>query len=196
MSIRRKLATSCVVALFGTAIAACSVDGQVPTTVTPEEFFAARVNGHTELQDFHTHANDRDQLKVSMGQPLSESCETTEVETTCQIEWDGILVSYTDMGGSLGQDLGLFRLTLTGPAASLDYGGTTIRVGDPISQLQQIFPEAYQNRGDNCPAHPASVNPCRHAVVINDGNGVNGMQFQYNPSTLAIEEIRWHRNII
>ncbi|MDT8370305.1 MAG: hypothetical protein RQ745_13945 [Longimicrobiales bacterium] len=191
MNIRLNFANSFLVALLLTVTTACTANAQVPQQVTEAEFFAARVNGHTPLQDFNTHADNRDPLKATMGQPTAEVCETTAISTDCTVNWNGVEVAYTDIAG----DLEVATLKLTTPAEFLDYGGTTIRVGDPISRLQQIFPEAYQNRGDNCPAHPASVHPCSHAAIVKDG-GISGMHFRYNPSTLVIEEIKWHRNII
>lgn len=193
---QRSSPVSCAIVLFLTATAACAVDGQVPQQVTAAEFFAAEVNGHTDLRDFQTHADHREPLKVTMGQPTRETCDTTWVATTCAIEWDGISVFYTNQGGDVGQDLGLSTLTLTNPSAFLDYGGTTIRVGDPISRLQQIFPEAYRDRGNNCPP-PPGYPPCRHAALVHiHDDGVNSMSFTYDPSTLSIEKIMWFRNII
>ncbi|MDT8370306.1 MAG: hypothetical protein RQ745_13950 [Longimicrobiales bacterium] len=176
------------------ATTACTANAQVPQQVTSAEFFAAKVNGHTNLQDFATHSDDRDRLKVTMGQPTSEVCETTMVETTCTIEWDGISVLYTDIAGNVEEDLTLFTLTLTGSASFLDYGGTTVRVGDPISRLRQIFPEAYENRGNDCPASPGYPS-CNHAVLVNHSD-FDSLMFTYNPSTLVVEEISWARNIL
>lgn len=183
-------ASTVVVILMATM--ACGVESQVPVEVSSEEFFAARVNGAADLRDFVTYEDDWEPLKLKMGQPLVESCDTTPVEVDCTLSWDGVsalIVDYPDK-------LNLLYLDLTGPGAFLDYGGATIRVGDPIEQLQKIFPAAYEQRGHDCASEVESGHECSHAAIVTAPDDLNSMSFTYDPHSGLIETIRYRRNIV
>lgn len=176
------------------ATMACGVESQVPVEVSSEAFFAAKVNGAADLRDFVTYEDDWEPLKLKMGQPLVESCDTTPVEVDCTLSWDGVsalIVDYPDK-------LNLLYLELTGPGAFLDYGSATIRVGDPIEQLQKIFPTAYEQRGHNCTSEVEveSVHECSHAALVKAPDDLNSMIFIYDPRSGLIETIRYRRNIV
>lgn len=124
-------------------------------------------------------------ITEALGQPQSKECkeyqEILGFETTCDFFYPGIEIYYTNVG----QGVELSTLELTTNEAFLHYKGSKIRIGDPITVLQNSFPEAYQKRGP-----VTNGGKTRYIISLNVNKSITYLSFRYSNNTKKITEIK------
>lgn len=171
-----------IVALFFSVIV--ELNAQDPANLTSQDFSSIMLNDQMLLTDLIGIDGDYNHLKNELGQPLAEECNNDMVvlgmEPSCTFLYPGLEILYTDVGN--GPELA--EAIISGPGSHLTYQGVEIRVGDPVSKLQTLFPEAYSLRG---PVTHGGVT--RYYVQLNVAGSVTNLSFRYNNTTQTIAEI-------
>jgi len=148
------------------------------------EFGNIMLNDQMPLIDLIGINGDYTRLKNELGQPIDEERNDDKailgMEPGYTFFYPDVEISYTDVGS--GPEL--VAAEITGPGSHLTYQGVEIRVGDPVSKLQPLFPEAYSLRG---PVTNSGVT--RYIVSINVAGSITYLTFRYSNTTQTIVEI-------
>jgi len=171
-----------ILILFLTCLITCSNAQESQQIDSINEFY---LNGKISLVDLLFVEGEWSVITESLGQPKSKECkeyqEILGFETTCDFFYPGIEIHYTNVG----QGVELSSLELTTNDAFLQYKGSKIRVGDPITALQNLFPEAYQKRGP-----VTNGGKTRYIISLNVNKSITYLSFRYSNNTKKITEIK------
>lgn len=166
------------------------VYGQDVEKIENSQFEKFELNNKIKLKTLIDIAGDWQTLKDHLGQPSEQECEQRNpilgFEPSCTFRYNGLVINYTDVGNGIE----LANAELSNSKAFLNYEGRQIRVGDSVSKLQELFPEAYKKR------HTVTNNDVtRHFIQLNVKSSVTYLSFQYNMETKKINLIKLLRII-
>jgi hypothetical protein len=168
---------------------ASSINAQPIEQISYQQFTKFSVNGEISVDALTELGSDWDQLKDALGSPLEEKCyESAPImgfETRCNFFYDGLEIYY----GAVGNGVELSKIELSNDIPFLQYEDTAIRVGDPISKLEPLFPQAYTDRE---PIHTAT-GETNYAIRLNVGSSIAYFSFTYDPINETITEILFHQ---
>ena len=176
----------CLIIYF--TIANCA-HAQEEEQISTEQFLQLSVNGSISVASLSQLDGDWETLKEALGEPLEEDCKEYSAilgfETTCDFLYDGLEILYANVGR--GPELA--EIVITNSTPFLEYEGTKLRVGDPVSRLEPHFPEAYVNRGplENAEGHTS------YFVRLNIAGSVSNLYFEYDVETQNITEIVFYK---
>jgi hypothetical protein len=126
------------------------------------------------------------QLNTGLGLPAPQ-CSENSAGNNCYVRSSGIEIYYSDRLG----DFDMGRLTITNANFAFKIKGQSIKVGDDISKLASVHPDAYSKRqivslsGDS-----------RHQVLLHLEYVSLGISFLYDANTNAITEIMIHQSLV
>lgn len=160
-------------------------EAQEPEQISFEQGNQFSVSSTISLNSLVSLEGDWIHLKEVLGEPVEENCQEYNsllgFEPACSFAYDGLEINYANVGNGIE----LASVKLTNDTPFLEYEDTAIRVGDPISSLEPLFPEAYANRG---PIHNSSGESL-YWIHLNIGGSVAYISFRYDPNSVIIEEI-------
>jgi hypothetical protein len=126
------------------------------------------------------------QLNTGLGLPAPQ-CSENSAGNNCYVRSSGIEIYYSDRLG----DFSMGRMTITNANFAFKIKGHTIKVGDDISKLASVHPDAYSKRqivslsGDS-----------RHQVLLHLEYVSLGISFLYDANTNEITEIMIHQSLV
>ncbi len=117
------------------------------------------------------------------------SCTTDEfVGTECFVRKSGVEIYYSNQLG----EFKLGRLTITNADFVFKIKGHIIKVGDHVSKLMPVHPDAYSKR------HKLKSQrwPNTSQVLLHYQYGDASLSFEYNTTTNIITKIEWHQSLV
>lgn len=152
------------------------------TSIDHNQFTKFSINNQITIEKLVNLEGNWEFLKGSLGDPVIEDCKEGDsfmgIEPHCSFTYDGLEINYT----SVGNGVELSSVKITDDSAFLMYDNVKLRVGDSISKIAPIFPEAYDNRGQI---------ETNHVIRLNIAGSVANISFHYNPIDDIITEIRF-----
>lgn len=146
------------------------------------QFTEFTINNQITIVELVNLESDWEFLKESLSNPVSEDCKEGDsfmgIEPYCNFTYNGLKINYT----SVGNGVELSSIKITNDSAFLMYENVELRVGDSISKISSLFPEAYINRGQ------VETN---HVIRLNIAGSVANISFRYDPIDEKITEIRF-----
>jgi len=146
------------------------------------QFTKFSINNQITIEKLVNLKGNWEFLKDSLGDPVSEDCREGDsfmgIEPHCSFTYDGLEINYT----SVGNGVELSSIKITYDRVYLVYVRVELRVGDSISKLAPLFPEAYDNRGQI---------ETNHVIRLNIAGSVANISFRYDPIDEKITEIRF-----
>jgi hypothetical protein len=150
-----------------------------------DQFQNFEINGKVTFVQLIDNAGKWDKIKQYLGEPDSEESiprpEILGYKPTKIFNYDGLIIKYIDMGNNFE----LSTLTIHNNSPYLSFYSTIFRVGDNISKIKSVFPEAYQKK------HSITTNKgTNYLIKLNINNSVTYIIFKYNSSNNNITEIK------
>jgi len=146
------------------------------------QFTKFSINNQITIVELVSLDSNWEFLKESLGSPISEDCKEGDsfmgIEPHCSYTYDGLKINYT----SVGNGVELSSIKITNDSAHIMYENVELHVGDSISKLAPLFPEAYENRGQI---------ETNHLIRLNIAGSVANISFRYNQVDEKITEIRF-----
>jgi hypothetical protein len=171
--------------LFCIAFLTLESNAQVRGQINTIQFEQFSVNDDISLFALRELGSDWDILKEALGNPAQEDCSEYDqilgFEPPCDFLYDGLKIAYANVG----RGIELASVKLTNDTPFLQYEDTAIRVGDPISKLEPLFPEGYANRG---PIH-SPTGETNYAIRLNVASSIANFAFTYDPVNETVTEI-------
>jgi hypothetical protein len=166
---------------------ASSIHAQSIEQISYQQFTKFSINGDISVITLKDLDSDWNYLKEALGEPADEECSDgvafIGMLPTCRFYYDGLEIKYSSSDG----DVNLSSMKLTNANYYLQYEDVEIKVGDPTSELEAVFPEAYNGRG---PVHaPSGVT--NYYIRLNIEGGGSNISFRYNHETQIITEISY-----
>jgi hypothetical protein len=182
MRFHRNVAMICAILAFPLLVAqpGCA---QSATTINLTDFEVLTLGASTTFKDvLETHPTlESLEQQFGTGAPTRD-CTGAPVSEDCTLTWPGLEIWVSHPGD--GWEVTHIRVT-TSPWAVL-HGSIPLSVGSPVSNLQQVFPAAYADRGQRCFPDLG----CSNAVSVSPGGWDVTIHFLYDPATETIQEVR------
>jgi hypothetical protein len=125
------------------------------------------------------------QLNTGLGLPAPQ-CSENSAGNNCYVRSSGIEIYYSDRLG----DFSMGRMTITNANFAFKIKGHTIKVGDDISKLASVHPDAYSKRQR---IRPQGV---EYQVLLHLEHTGMAMSFRYDPQTNLITLIRVRQSLV
>jgi hypothetical protein len=113
-------------------------------------------------------------------------CSKGDAGNDCYIRKSGIEIYYND---GLG-DFMMGRLTITNANYAFKIKGQVIKVGDDISKLAAVYPDAYRKK------HKVPSKQNEYQVLLHLEQVEVGISFEYDPQTNKITKILWSQSLV
>jgi len=170
------------IVLYFTFLPFSIAQAQDAEQIDHNQFTKFSINSQITLERLVNLEGNWEFLKDSLDDPVSEDCKEGDsfmgIEPHCSFTYDGLGINYT----SVGNGIELSSIKITDDRVYLVYESVELRVGDSISKLAPLFPEAYDNRGQI---------DTNHVIRLNIAGSVANISFRYNPKDDKITEIRF-----
>jgi len=170
------------IAVFFTFSPIGFAQAQIAEKMDYEQFKNFSINSQITIFELVSLESNWESLKESLGSPISEDCKEGDsfmgIEPHCSFTYDGLEINYT----SVGNGVELSSIKINNDSAHIMYENVELHVGDSISKLAPLFPEAYENRGQI---------ETNHLIRLNIAGSVANISFHYNPVDKKITEIRF-----
>jgi len=178
--------------LFYLITSVAAVKAQSWGTLSAEDFRAIEIiNAQysqsmklTDIADQPINGSWSQLSSLGLGSPTCTTSEYTGTE--CNIKKSGIEIYYSDQ---LGEFL-MGELTITSASYGFKIKGHLIKVGDDISKLSSVNPEAYSKRKKV----PSKVN--EYQVLLHLDIGDVSIYFRYDQQTNCITKIGFFQSIV
>lgn len=125
------------------------------------------------------------QLNTGLGLPAPQ-CSENSAGNNCFVRSSGIEIYYSDRLG----DFLMGELTITNANFAFEIKGHTIKVGDDISKLASVHPDAYSKRQR---IRPQGV---EYQVLMHLEQVNLSISFSFDPQSNLITEIMIHQSLV
>jgi hypothetical protein len=125
------------------------------------------------------------QLNTGLGLPAPQ-CSENSAGNNCFVRSSGIEIYYSDRLG----DFSMGELTITNANFAFKIKGHTIKVGDDISKLASVHPDAYEK------SQKAGSRSKVDQVLLNLEYTDLTISFLFNPVTNSITLIQVHQSLV
>ena len=150
------------------------------------EFYNISLDNKVTILQLENETDYKSRLTQLFGQPVEEDCVTDMFGKSCEFIYSGFELSFAF-------DNQLFDLSLTSAQSFLRYGPYQLKPGMTLSELQVIFPDAYNDR-----RLLNLGNETRNIINVYVGHSGSDtvITFFYNPTTNKVVEVNINYELI